>query len=327
MKTGPAPATPRPASSRARSSPSSVTSHRRWRTPSSSVTSARVGRVATSARIGGRPAGRVLVQADDGRRVDARGAQQPVAVLLGARQGPLVRQDPAVGPERLDPEPGEEAALCPLDVRVRARGTSARTRRRRGAGPCAGCRPSARRPASVATRRYLSSGSSSCASAAGRSSRTAFLGWRARSSRWRSAPITSYGGATTGAEAAGDLGVEPEGAEGADLGHGVLEGAGRRRAGRGATRADLGLPHRTIGAVGRPPGTRPAADTGGPRATFPPSGASLLRPHRHCWSSRAPSPVTPDPDRPPPRRLGARPARPAADGGARRGGRRRAASR
>ena len=50
-------------------------------------------------------AGRVLEQRDDRARVDAGRAEQLVAVLAGARQRPLVRQDAAVRPERLEPQP------------------------------------------------------------------------------------------------------------------------------------------------------------------------------------------------------------------------------
>ena len=69
--------------------------------------------------IAAAPAARVLVQPHDRRRVDAGRAEQLVAVLLGTGQRPLVRQHPAVGPERLEPQPGEEPALRPLDVRAR----------------------------------------------------------------------------------------------------------------------------------------------------------------------------------------------------------------
>ena len=64
---------------------------------------------------GGRPSGRVRVQAHHGTDVHARGAEQLVAVLLGPRQGPLVRQDAGAGPERFQAQAREEAARRPLN--------------------------------------------------------------------------------------------------------------------------------------------------------------------------------------------------------------------
>ena len=110
--------------------------------------------------------------------------------------------------------------------------------------------------------------------------------------------MTSYGGAIDRAQVAGDLGVEAEGAERADLGHGFLErrGSAGRKA-QGARERGLGRMHRTIGAVGRPLSGAVEPSTRGARV-------QLFRlPARRCSdhhppqsrSPRAPSepPVTP----------------------------------
>ena len=75
----------------AASSPSAATAHRRCRTPSSSTMSA-VGAPRRD-RVEDRPADgrRVVVQDDDRARVDARRAEQLVAILARGRQRPLVR--------------------------------------------------------------------------------------------------------------------------------------------------------------------------------------------------------------------------------------------
>ena len=68
-----------------------------------------------------------------------------------------------------------------------------------------------------------------------------------------------------GTQLAGDVGVEPEGAERADLGHGFLERRGGRAQASGPSRTGVGPLHRTIGAVGRPLDSHPSIrHTGGP---------------------------------------------------------------
>ena len=60
----------------------------------------------------------VLVQTDHGAGIDAGRPEQLVAVLAWRRHRVLVRQDPRIRTVRLEPDPGEEAALCPRDVRA-----------------------------------------------------------------------------------------------------------------------------------------------------------------------------------------------------------------
>ena len=238
---------------------------------------------------------RVLVQADDRAGVDPGRAQEPVAVLLRPRQRPLVRQDAAPGPERLEAQPGEEAALRPLDVRAAARGRSARRRRRRAAGPCgasrrsATWRASARRAGTGRPGRHPGSDS-------GRSRRTTFFGWRARSCRWSSGPMTSYGGATIspGRRRRPDRSA---GRGRADVGHGFLGGAGDGRDARATRAGDLGSLHRTIGAVARPLRASDRARDRGPATGCNFSGgphvdAPTIHPSLRPRSPGAPPPVT-----------------------------------
>ena len=63
--------------------------------------------------------GRVVVQPDDGARVDAGRPEQLVAILAWAGQRALVREDAAARAEWLETEPREEAALGPRHVAAR----------------------------------------------------------------------------------------------------------------------------------------------------------------------------------------------------------------
>src|SRR3954447_8624625 len=117
---GPSPAT-RASDAAAEPSPSSGTAQTRWRTPSSSTTSATGVPEATAARmVAASPSaswnspttGEVLRAR--ARGVEPRRAEEPVAILLGPRQRPLVGQHAALGTERLDPQPREEPALDAL---------------------------------------------------------------------------------------------------------------------------------------------------------------------------------------------------------------------
>ena len=82
--------------------------------------------------------------------------------------------------------------------------------------------------------------------------------------------MTSYGGATTAPRSPVTLGVEPEGAERADLGHGVLERRGGRARAARPPRTGVGrsasYDRRRRSATGRHPSNR---HSGGRRATFP----------------------------------------------------------
>ena len=60
--------------------------------------------------------GRILVEANDGRRVDPGRAQQAIPILARALQGALVGEHAGLRTERLESQPAEEAALRPLRV-------------------------------------------------------------------------------------------------------------------------------------------------------------------------------------------------------------------
>ena len=111
MNTGPAAAAATRRSAGPSPSASAGTTHRRWRTPSSSTRSATGAPDGHHRERRRRHARRVLVQPHHRRGVEAGRPQQAVAVLLRTRQGPLVRQHRRSRPERLDAEPREEPAL------------------------------------------------------------------------------------------------------------------------------------------------------------------------------------------------------------------------
>ena len=195
-----------------------------------------------------------------------------------------MRQDAGLRPERLEPQPREEAALGPRDVGARARGRSARRRRSTDAGPCAASRPSARRrasgPRAGSGRRARRPGRPR----AGRGGRRWPGGGRA-AARARSGPITSYGGATT----SGQVGDRRPGRSAA---RGTVGSRARDLQDGGTLAGRLsGRPHRTIAAARRDR----ARDRRSRRATFDGAETSLLRPtrsRRPRWSLRAPpSPV------------------------------------
>ena len=104
-------------------------------------------RRARRARLRPRPLGSSN-SADDRARVDAGRAQQAVAVLRAAGQGPLVRQDAGAGPERLEARAGRRSRAASARRPCRGRDRSARRRRSTGAGSLRRV-PSERQAASV----------------------------------------------------------------------------------------------------------------------------------------------------------------------------------
>jgi hypothetical protein len=109
---------------------------RRRRRGARDVMAARPGPTARSDR---------RIQADDRARVDAGRSQQLVAIFLGRREGPLVRQNAGAGTEVLEAAAARRSRAGCESGRCPGRGTSARTRRCSADRPCGACRPPASR--------------------------------------------------------------------------------------------------------------------------------------------------------------------------------------
>ena len=202
-------------------------------------------RAVIASRTGTRRAVRVVVQADDGARVDPGRAQQLVAVLARRRTS-CARAAGRRIPVRTPPAGSARRTRAgSASRRFPGRDRSARRRRSMDGDPCGGSHPSAMRPG-----RGRRDGSDRRARRRaprpGRSSRTTLAGCRA-TSRSRSSGADDVIRRCHDEREVGDgRRIVAKGTERADVGHGTS----RRRLGESS--AVSGRSHRTIAAAPMP---------------------------------------------------------------------------